>query len=162
MLPRATGRVALPQRAETDFYGEYTVFERSELSAYRFTARHLQSATCQGCNLCVRAATPSNFVQVERYFRARTGSTGAYGILVRYPLATSSLRLAALARGWEKQPHTRASKDSRRPTAMTNEPVVFDKFIHKELVDRVRAVEYAMNHRRQESCSRGGWNLFFL
>ena len=54
--------------------------------------------------------------------------------------------------------------DSRpSPTAVTNEPVVFDKFIHKELlVDRVRAVEYAMNHRRQESCSRGGWNLFFL
>ena len=26
----------------------------------------------------------------------------AYGILVRYPLATSSLRLAALARGWDK------------------------------------------------------------
>ena len=52
----------------------------------------------------MRAATPSNFVQVERYFRRRTGSTGAYGILVRYALAKSSLRLAALARGWENQP----------------------------------------------------------
>ena len=30
-------------------------------------------------------------------------SLAAYGILVRYPLATSSLRLAALARGWEKR-----------------------------------------------------------
>ena len=29
----------------------------------------------------------------------------SYGILVRYPLATSSLRLAALARGWENTVH---------------------------------------------------------
>ena len=101
MLPRATGRVALPQRAEADFYGEYTVFERSELSAYRFTARHVESPSSQGCNLCVRAATPSNFVQVERIFRAHRAPLAAYGILVRYPLATSSLRLAALARGWD-------------------------------------------------------------
>ena len=66
VLPRATGRVALPQRAETDFYGEYTVFERSELSAYRFTARHLQSATCQGCNLCVRARAFCNLFEPTR------------------------------------------------------------------------------------------------
>ena len=102
----------MPRRAETDFYGEYTVFERSELSAYRFTARHVESASSQGCNLCVRAATPSNFVQVERYFRRRTGSTGAYGILVRYPLATSSRRLAALARGWEKKHRFQTSFDA--------------------------------------------------
>ena len=98
MLPRATGRVALPQRAETDFYGEYTVFERSELSAYRFTARQINSPTCQACNLCVRAATPSNFVQVERIFRAR--STG--GLWHPSTLVTSSLGSLRFAGGWDK------------------------------------------------------------
>ena len=50
---------------------------------------------------CGAQPRPLTLSRWSAIFADAPAPLAAYGILVRYPLATSSLRLAALARGWE-------------------------------------------------------------
>ena len=50
---------------------------------------------------------PLTLSRWSAYFAYAPAPLAAYGILVRYPLATSSLRLAALARGWDNRRYRR-------------------------------------------------------
>ena len=43
------------------------------------------------------------------------------------------------------------NEDSRRPTAVTNEPVVFDKFIHKKLLVDLNRIIGAKKVAREEA-----------
>ena len=98
VLPRATRRVALPRRAETDFYGNIP-----SLSAQNSprTASQRRSIAHSAKVVIFACAQPALFVRWSAYF-AHRAPLAAYNILARYPLARCA------ARGWKRPAAARA------------------------------------------------------